>query len=101
MWCSENVIKISPCGQGTRAHDWQRSRSSVFNIRRELCAPCERTNRTDYIAALRTLACFGVHAYWFWCSLSVTPITESPKKKNATAGDAMAEWHCWTFPVTS
>ena len=73
----------------------------MFNIRRELCAPCERTNRTDYIAALRTLACFGVHAYWFWCSLSVTPITESPKKKNATAGDAMAEWHCWTFPVTS
>jgi len=73
----------------------------VFNIRRELCAPCGRTNRTDYIAALRTLACFGVHAYWFWCSLSVTPITESPKKKNATAGDAMAEWHCWTFPVTS
>ena len=73
----------------------------MFNIRRELCAPCGRTNRTDYIAALRTLACFGVHAYWFWCSLSVTPITESPKKKNATAGDAMAEWHCWTFPVTS
>jgi len=57
----------------------------VFNIRRELCAPSGRTNRTDYIAALRTLACFGVHAYWFWCSLSVTPITESPKKKNATA----------------
>lgn len=57
----------------------------MFNIRRELCAPSGRTNRTDYIAALRTLACFGVHAYWFWCSLSVTPITESPKKKNATA----------------
>jgi len=53
----------------------------VFKIRRELCAPCGRTNRTDYIAALRTLACFGVHAYWFWCSLSVTPITESPKKR--------------------
>jgi hypothetical protein len=53
----------------------------VFNIRRELCAPCGRTNRTDYIAALRTLAYFGVHAYWFWCSLSVTPITESPKKE--------------------